>query len=169
MNEKLPKRKPNRLIGYDYSRVGAYFITVCVRDRKRLLWTKEYSNINMESNDFENALSTYGKIVNEAIKNIPIHYPMILLDKYSIMPNHIHLILTIQDSCGGRAMRAPTISTVVNQMKGSVTKQIGFSIWQKLFHDHIIRGNRDYEKIWEYIDTNPLKWKLDCFYSQNIK
>ena len=61
-------------------------------------------------------------------------------------------------------MLAPTISTIVQQLKGIVTKQIGFSIWQKLFHDHIIRGAQDYQKIWEYIENNPILWEEDCFY-----
>jgi len=86
-----------------------------------------------------------------------------MVDKYVIMPNHIHLILLISDD-HGRAMRAPTISTVVNQLKGYVSKQIGYSIWQKLFHDHIIRNNADYLDIWKYIDENPVRWHEDCFY-----
>lgn len=61
-------------------------------------------------------------------------------------------------------MRAPTIGAIINQMKGAVTKQIGFSIWQKLFHDHIVRNRREYQEIWEYIHTNPLKWEADCFH-----
>ena len=62
-------------------------------------------------------------------------------------------------------MLAPTISRVVQQMKGIITKQIGYSIWQKLFHDHIIRNEKDYLKIWEYIENNPARWKEDCFYT----
>jgi len=68
----------------------------------------------------------------------------------------------------GRAMRAPTattISTVINQMKGYATKQIGYSIWQKSFHDHIIRNEQDYIRIAEYIDNNPINWEKDCFYT----
>ena len=61
-------------------------------------------------------------------------------------------------------MVAPTISRIVQQIKGVVTKQIGYSIWQKLFHDHVIRGENDYLKIWQYIDDNPAKWEEDCFY-----
>lgn len=61
-------------------------------------------------------------------------------------------------------MPAPTISTVINQMKGYVTKKAGISLWQKLFHDHIIRGEKDYQKIWQYINANPVCWKDDCFY-----
>ncbi|MEG1887523.1 MAG: hypothetical protein RR177_05285, partial [Oscillospiraceae bacterium] len=66
-------------------------------------------------------------------------------------------------------MRAPTIATAINQMKGYVTKQIGISLWQKLFHDHIIRNEREYQKIWQYIDENPLKWEEDCFYHAQNK
>jgi len=62
-------------------------------------------------------------------------------------------------------MLAPTISTVIQQTKGYITKQIGFSVWQKLFYDHIIRGEKDYKEIWEYIDNNPLKWELDRFFT----
>ena len=61
-------------------------------------------------------------------------------------------------------MVAPTISIVVQQLKGVITKQIGQPIWQKLFHDHVIRNRQDYLKIWEYIDNNPAKWEEDCFY-----
>ena len=62
-------------------------------------------------------------------------------------------------------MVAPTISIIVQQLKGVITKQIGQSVWQKLFHDHVIRSEADYLKIWEYIDNNPIKWEEDCFYN----
>jgi len=109
-------------------------------------------------------LSEYGVIINDAINNISKVYPSVSVDKFVIMPNHIHMILLLDSHGSGRAMRAPTISTVINQMKGCVTKQIGFSLWQKLFHDHIIRNEEEYRKIWEYIDTNPLKWEDDCYF-----
>ena len=81
------------------------------------------------------------------------------------MPNHIHLLLQINTDESGRAMLAPTISRVIQQMKGVITKQIGQSIWQKLYHDHVIRGEADYLKIWRYIDSNAAKWQDDCFYN----
>jgi len=81
------------------------------------------------------------------------------------MPNHIHIIVAI-DTNHGRAMRAPTISTIINQMKGYVTKQIGYSIWQKLYHDHIIRGESDYRRICKYIDENPDRWAEDEYYTK---
>ena len=85
------------------------------------------------------------------------------------MPNYIHLLLQVNTDANGRPMVAPTISTVVQQLKGTISKQIGCSIWQKLFHDHVIRAEQDYQKIWTYIDTNPVKWKEDCFYEEETK
>ena len=64
----------------------------------------------------------------------------------------------------GRAMRVPTISTIINQMKGHVTKQIGFSLWHTRFHDHIIRNEKEYKYIWEYINNNPARWEKDCYF-----
>ena len=154
----LSERKPNRLNGYDYSSCGAYFITVCTKDKQNLFWENVGAPIGRPS------LSEYGFVVEKAIKNIGIKYPMISVDKYVVMPNHIHIILIINADEYGRPMGAPTISTVINQMKGYVTKQIGFSVWQKLYHDHIIRGQSDYDEIWRYIDENPLRWSLDCYY-----
>ncbi len=113
-----------------------------------------------ETECFDYKLSKYGETVKTAIENISIHYPSVIVDKYSIMPNHIHMILFIEES-DGRMISAPTISVVVGQMKRWVSKKVGFSIWQKSFYEHIIRNERSYREIWEYIDKNPLKyiWK----------
>ena len=163
MYTDLPKRKPNRLKEYDYSSPGVYFITICTKDRRNLFWENAGASITRPP---DVQLSEYGKIVDSAIRNIPVYYPAISIDSYTVMPNHIHLLLQINADEDGRAMLAPTISAVVQQMKGYVTKQIGHSIWQKLFHDHVVRGERDYLKIWEYIDSNPIKWAEDCFYTE---
>lgn len=157
----LTKRKPNRLKEFDYSQSNAYFITICVKDRHEMLWNNVGARIARAQNSED--LSEYGIVIKNAINKIPEKYPSISVDKYVIMPNHIHIILLLH-SVDGRAMRAPTVSTVINQMKGYVTKQIGFSLWQKLFHDHIIRNEQEYDKIWAYIDTNPLKWEDDCYF-----
>jgi len=76
------------------------------------------------------------------------------------MPNHIHMLITIDTS--GRTQFAPTVSRIVKQFKGSITKQIGYSIWQKSFHDHVVRNEEDYLHIWKYIDENPAMWTEDC-------
>ncbi len=160
---ELPKRKKMRLQGYDYSRAGAYFVTICTKNRQELLWDV---GARIARPFFQpQPLSNYGHIIDDAIQNIALHYEMVNVDKYAIMPNHVHIILAICDN-HGRAMRAPTVSTIINQMKGYSTKQIGISIWQKLFHDHIIRNEQEYQRIWRYIDENPVKWEDDCFFTK---
>ena len=159
----LPNRKPNRLKNYDYSQPNAYFVTICTENRKNMLWKNVGARI-ARPEDVQ--LSAYGKIIEESIKNIPNHYGTVTVDNFVIMPNHIHLLLQIHTDSDGRAMLAPTISTVIAQMKGAVTKKIGHSIWQKLFHDHVIRNQKDYEMIWNYIEGNPIKWSEDCFYTE---
>ena len=158
-----PKRKPNRIPNFDYSTPGAYFITICTQHHQPFLWADVGASI---ARPLTPVLSPWGRIVDTAIRQIPLHYPALSVDHYVVMPNHIHLLLQINTDENGRAMLAPTISVVVQQLKGYVTKQIGHSIWQKLFHDHVIRGERDYLKIWNYIDGNPSKWEEDCFYTK---
>jgi REP element-mobilizing transposase RayT len=82
------------------------------------------------------------------------------------MPNHIHLI--IQNDNGTMWASSPTqsISQKIKSFKTLVTKEIGHNIFQRSFHDHIIRGEKDYLKIWNYIDTNPQKWQQDCFFTE---
>ena len=155
MNE-LPKRKKIRIESYDYSTPGAYFITVCISDRKPLLWNNVGAAISRPP------LSQIGTFVEMAILQIPEHYPMISVDKYCIMPDHIHMILSINTDGDGRQIAAPTVSTVVGHMKRWVSIQIGHSIWQKSFIDRVIRNEKGYHAIWEYIENDPIK--LDTAY-----
>ena len=161
MTKDLPNRKAARLEKFDYSTPGAYFITVCTKDRRCLLW----ENVGATSGRPHDAvLSTVGQAVDRAIAGISTHYPAITVDKYAVMPNHIHILLRISSDKYGRPMVAPTISTVIQQMKGATSKQAGFPLWQKGFHDHIVRGYTDYREIWKYIDENPLKWNQDILF-----
>ena len=167
-----PKRKGNRLTDYDYSRNGAYFITICTQGRQQILWESdtftEDDNVGASIARPQRAptLSKTGKVVEQCIWEIPAHYPHISVEKYAIMPNHIHLLLLIQREQDGRPMVAPTVSTVIQQFKGIVSKQLSRSIWQKSFHDHIVRTEHGYAQIWQYIDTNPQLWHKDCFYEE---
>lgn len=160
---ELPQRKRIRLKDYDYRQNGVYFITICTADRKPLLWRSVGADI---IRPHKPTLSQFGEIVKTAIEQIPSHYENAAIDKYTIMPNHIHLVLFISSDKSGRILSAPTLSRIVGSMKRWVSKQMGISIWQKFFHDHIIRNEREYQKIWEYIDTNPLRWEEDCFFTQ---
>lgn len=170
-DRKLPVRIPNRMKGYDYSSYGFYFVTVCTKDKTDLFWEPFVGaaiSRPSEINDFNVCLSEYGKIVEEAINNISLHYSKVVVDKYCIMPNHVHLIVYLgNEENNGRIISAPTLPTIIGQMKRFVSKQCGFPVWQKSFHDHIIRNRFDYEKIAHYIEQNPIKWKADCYYIEN--
>ena len=157
-----PTRKKNRLESYDYSQNGAYFITICTKDRKCILSTIVGATLGRPACTH---LTNVGRIVEQAIFRIPKSYQDVRLEKYVIMPNHIHLLLMI-DTLHGRPRVAPTVSRIVQQTKGLATKLIGYHVFQKSFHDRIIRNDAEYDMIWEYIDTNPARWQQDCFYTE---
>lgn len=165
---ELPKRKRTRLKGYDYSLPGMYFITICTKGRKQLFG--EIINGEMK-------LNILGEIVHREILNIERHYSNIEIDKYVIMTNHIHMIIFIKELEKAEGINPfPTkrfdVSNVVGKFKAAVTRSVGNAfmhsadgqIWQSSYNDHIIRSKNDYIKIWEYIDTNVIRWENDCFY-----
>ena len=161
---QLPKRKPTRLHNYNYSRDGYYFITICTYERKCIL-----SNIVGEGEPLPQ-LTQNGKIAENYILSINEKYSCAEIDKYIIMPNHLHIILRLKNN--GRGTPSPTISNIIGWMKYNITKEInqanntqGNTIFQRSFHDHIIRNEKDYLKIWNYVDANAQKWKEDCFYN----
>ena len=150
----LPKRKKNRLEHYDYSSCGVYFLTICTSKRENYFWDNVGATIGRPQDII---LSERGKIVEESIQCISVIYPSLALESYVIMPDHIHLLLRIRSDENGRPMVAPTMSRIVQQMKGYITKRIGSSIFQKLFFDHVIRNQQDYEEHLKYIYENPLR------------
>ncbi len=157
----FPQRKRNRLEGFDYSSNGSYLVTICIKDRKTPLWHSVGADIIRPDyeliEDIEFPLSEAGKIVKTAIDNIPNYYSCVLVDKYCIMPDHIHMIVSICAPADGRMISAPTLSTVIGQMKRWVSKQLGKSIWQKSFNDRVIENDKAYSEVWEYINNNPRK------------
>ena len=146
-------RKPLRLVQYDYSLGGAYFITICVKDRSPIL--SEICDSAVGAGIARPKLSAIGEIVDRSVRSIPLHYENASVDNYVIMPDHVHLLLRINAE-DGRAMPAPTtISGIIQQFKGVVTKQCRREIWQKSFYDHVIRNELDYLETWQYIENNP--------------
>lgn len=106
--------------------------------------------------------------MKNCIEKITEIYPQVVLDKYVIMPNHVHFILVI-----GISNDCPSITHIIGQLKMSVSKEIrkmnpDLKVWQRSFHDHIIRNEKSYQQIWQYIENNPQKWEEDCFYITDI-
>ena len=153
------KRKKIRLKTYNYSQNGCYFITICTKDREHLLCLND--TILDENAKF--ILSEIGTVVKIAIENIEAVYDGVDVIEYVIMPNHIHLILRLNKNAD------ISVSGIVRQTKGLVTKKAGFPVWQKSFYDHVIRNENDYYEIVRYIQMNPLKWQNDRYYNTKIE
>lgn len=164
---ELRRRKKMRLQGYDYGRAGYYFITICVAERAELL-----GRVVEECRGAHCAPAIFCQSQN--------HVDVIWHDHIFVNANPFVVFRYLQNDvfhrasnvrkryvCG-RTMCAPThrpaIPQIVHGMKEAITKTIGFSIWQKSYHDHIIRNDADYRRIWEYIGNNPAKWREDCYY-----
>jgi len=150
-----------------------YFITICVQDRRKLL-SRIVTHDNLTAPKVE--LSAYGKIVVTEIEETPDHYPGVMVDKYVVMPDHVHLILQLGAESAPKVMHPmPLLSNtaeseqtlhpatamlpkIIAMLKKKTNKACGIKLWQTSFHDHVIRDEDDYQNAWEYIDTNPLRW-----------
>ena len=149
------------MANYDYKTSGAYFVTICTKERANILSRIYVGKAALCLPILE--LSNIGRITEKYINNINVVYDGVTVDKYVIMPNHIHLIIII-DNYGRQRAAFPTLSDIVRSIKILVRKETGKSFFQTSFYDHIIRNEQDYLKIWQYIDTNPAKWSEDRFY-----
>lgn len=144
-------RKYPRLSGYDYQTLNYYFLTLCTHQHRCIFGPP-------------GRINQLGCIAAQDFVRIPTIYPGIRIDKYVVMPNHIHVIVVIEDP-----NNTPGISQIIALYKTGVTKQIrsikpGMQVWQRSFYDHIIRNQESYEEIWTYIDGNPQKWETDKFH-----
>ena len=155
----IHQRKQNRIPNYDYSLCGAYFVTVCTRDRRRIL-----SDIVGDGFPVPKPI---GSIAEEMIHLIPKKYPIVQIDRYVIMPDHIHILLRI-NAWEGNEKSSPALGNIVAWYKYQVTKQAnalsgmqGEKVFQRSYYDHVIRNQADYDEIWQYIENNPQKWVLD--------
>ncbi|MGN0650633.1 MAG: transposase [Oscillospiraceae bacterium] len=174
-------RKRIRLANYDYSTNGIYFITICTKNRENLFWqhppvgaTSGRPTIGSPLSDSNNIgsehLTELGKEAEESVLMIPAAYRgNVNVGDYVIMPNHIHLILVINRQGPAADENPPTISCVIKQYKGVVSKLAGCSIWQKSFYEHIIRSEDEYIRIVQYIEENPENWEQDSLYETNFK
>ena len=179
----LNNRRSIRLKEYDYSHPGAYFVTICTRDRECLLGQIENADV---------VLSEAGKIAQSVWTRLPSRFPSVTLDEYVIMPNHIHGIILVgaqfiaPDSRGGMENRVYTLGDIVRTYKATVTRivrlrnnsatdrdsmkagvmnhaptgttQFG---WQRNYYEHVIRNEDDLADVREYIVGNPALWDKD--------
>ena len=175
MRNETPKpkflRKRNRLSNYDYSREGTYFITICTKGQQKILAdTADVASSRLSLISIARPqLTEAGKIVESKLKTIADIYPAATIDRYVIMPNHIHVIIVIRHPKDGRAMLAatPTLSHIIQQYKGAVTKQLKEAIWQPSFYDRIIRNQEEYDEYCRYIAEKPRGCADNCPFIEN--
>ena len=149
----LPKRKHPRLKTYDYGHCGCYHITICTKDRRPVL--SEIIPAEGPASRPGVRLYPIGRIAERYIQNIPKVYPGVILEKYVIMPNHIHLLISLG------AESNTSVPTIVRSLKRMVNRETGRSIWQESFFDTVVRNDSMFQCEWRYIDENPDKWAQD--------
>ncbi len=171
--KKKYQRKSLRLKGYDYSRPGYYFVTICTHNRESILGEIKNGILS---------LTTLGKLVEYTWNDLPNHNYYVGLDKFIIMPNHIHGIIIIHENAvnlvGAGSEPAPTNPTTKNKYHGlpEIIRQFKtFSarrinkerqmarhpVWQRNYYEHVIQGEKELAQIRKYIQNNPQKWETD--------
>jgi REP element-mobilizing transposase RayT len=165
-------RRSIRLKGFDYTKPGAYFVTICTH-RRDLLFGDVASG--------QMKLSAFGQIAHDEWWLGEKKRPDIQLDVWTVMPNHVHGIVSIVPGPKGTARRAPTelprrfgraisgaLATLVGAYKSAVARRINQArqtpaqpVWQKGFYEHVVRNETELNRIREYISCNPERWPFD--------
>ncbi len=179
-------RKQNRWLGYDYNAPGWYFVTICTQNRVECL-------CNIENGEV--VLNKIGEIIRDQLLWLEKQYDYIELDEWIIMPNHVHAIVELKNDNYFKLIKGNGITVgngrdrslqnadntktkplpdLIGAFKTTSSKLIhlnGYEYfqWQKSFHDHVIRGEKDYLAIKYYIQQNPIRWAEDCNNPINIK
>ena len=167
--KELPKRKHPRLDNYDYSSAGAYFVTICTQNRRCVL-SRIVGRGLAPAETTEVEYTSFGEIAEKQLFLLKDRYPYFAVDKYVIMPNHIHVIMILNGRAAGASPR-PTIADIVCAYKSLTTRECkknGFEgiLFQTSFYEHIIRGREDYEEIVKYIYENSIRWYYDELYTE---
>jgi REP element-mobilizing transposase RayT len=173
-DEEYGYRKSIRLPFYDYSGGGFYFVTLCTSD-----WEPIFGKVE----DGKMKMNEFGQSAEFVWDEIPQHFPNVEIDAFVIMPNHVHGVIVIKENGNivkpTRAQHAAplrnkngsksgSLGVIVRSFKSAVTREInlqrgtpGVTVWQRNYYEHVIRDERDLERIREYIENNPLRWALD--------
>jgi len=171
-----------RLQNWDYGWNAAYFVTICTKNREHYFGYVIDGKMN---------LSEIGRIADKYWLEISTHFSFVYLDEYVIMPNHVHGIIIIDkpdivdtpnllvvvdtpnlgvSTTTNNKWKPGTLGVIINQYKRICTIQSrkihpDFE-WQSRFYDHVIRNDKSFDRITNYIQNNPLKWKEDQFHSE---
>ncbi|MBY0244897.1 MAG: hypothetical protein K2Q03_05525 [Sphingobacteriaceae bacterium] len=190
-NPNIHHRRSIRLKGYDYARAGLYFVTICCENREHRFGKID---VGAGFTPAQMILNEFGAVAYNEWAKLPERFPNFKLDVFQIMPNHIHGIILINDIHVGAGLTAvqpnddtnghlqngqpqgiaPTVGDIVGAYKSLVANgcleiykrknEMMGKLWQRNYHEHIIRDQQSYQTISEYIINNPAKWEEDMFY-----
>ncbi len=191
----MKNRKRNRMVGYDYSKNNLYFVTSCVKNMEccfgdvvsvgtgRDLSLHNPDKNNPDENESVMILNEYGIIANNQLEWLETQYPYIELHSYIVMPNHIHAVIEIDslrinsihkaetEQLDSKSIKIKSLSQIMGAYKTTSSKLIHEAdydefAWHRSFHDHIIRDEKSYLNIMNYIKNNPNSWNKDKFYKK---
>jgi REP element-mobilizing transposase RayT len=159
-------RRPLRLRGYNYGSPGGYFVTICTKDRVEVFGTIVNDSVQ---------LSELGDIVRRVWNALPAHYPDLVCDALVIMPNHVHAIVMLSTEgtedgklVPGREAGGVSLPEIIRAFKAFSARRVndargipGAALWQRGYHDRIIRGDAELSEMRQYIAENPLAWAVD--------
>lgn len=155
-------RKRNRLKEFDYGEPGSYFLTLCTHNRAVLF---EWEN-TARNGPWQGDSPPANAIVHRWIGVIAQRYPNIIVEKYVVMPDHMHLLLSIVTQVDGAAVpdvmqffKTMTTNEYIRMVKEGVLPRFDKHVWQKSYFDHIVRNQADFNEVCAYIDGNPAKWQ----------
>ena len=165
----LPSRKSTRLKNFNYSSAGAYFVTICIKDRQNIL-SDILNPVGVGAHDDplmpQAKLTKIGKIIEKYLLSSE-NISGVKIDRYVIMPDHIHAIIFLspdeyaQPKNGSSRAPTPTnqmLPHIISTFKRFCNKEIGENIFQRGYVEHIIRDKKDYETRIKYIYENPIRW-----------
>ncbi len=176
--DRRNRRRSIRLSEFDYARYGPFFVTLCAEDRKCIFGTVA---------DGRMKLNRYGQIIEDEWMRTAEIRRETSFDAYVVMPNHFHSIVSVlnaeTEQLGqmGAHSRAPlrrqsrSLGALIAQFKATTTRLInslhgtpGATIWQRNYYEHVIRDERDLERIRDYIAANPARWEEDGYHPNRL-
>lgn len=147
-NPNIHHRRSIRIKDYDYSQEGLYFITICCKERNRILGIIEDNKV---------LINQYGNIIKNELIALNQKYKNTNILKYVIMPDHIHFIIELMNG------NKKTIGDIIKTYKSVTSKRINkiepINLWQRNYYEHIIRNEKELYRIYYYIENNPINWK----------
>ena len=151
-------RRTPRLPGFDYATPGVYFVSTCTHRRRCVLGSVV---------DGEVRLSEAGRIVQEEWLLTAEKLPYVILDAYVIMPNHVHGLIVLHERLRDEPAegRKHSLSTIVGAFKAAASRHVGAIaghqgsvLWQRSYHERVVRNDQELGRIRDYIAANPARW-----------